>query len=422
MAMDVKRDPKILKRKKIRRIALAIVAGAVVIAISVAVGNLKPAAPTAPANTVWFGTVQRGPMVREVRGAGTLVPEDIRWVSSTVQGRIDRIVLLPGAQVEEGTVILELSNPDLKQSVNDAELAWKAAEAQLVNARAGMATTRMTQETAINNAKSQHEIAKADLEAQTKLKAEGIASELVVKRAQATLDAAVNTLKLAERALESTIETEKGQLAPQEANVSQQKARYDQLNRQLSELKVRSTMAGRLQQLGQQVEVGQQVGPGTQLARVSNPSRLKATIRISETQTTELAAGQLVDIDTRSGHVKGHVSRIDPASVGGTVGVDVTLDEPLPAGSRPDQSVDGTVELQRLVDVLFVEAPAIGQENSTIMLFKEVPGTNECIRTRVKLGRRSVRFVEVVEGLQVGDRVVLSDMQAYDAYDRIRVN
>jgi len=420
--MDVKRDPKILKRKKIRRIVLAAVGGAAVIAITFLVSGLKPAAPTAPANTVWFGTVQRGPMVREVRGAGQLVPEDIRWISGTVQGRIERIVLLPGAQVEVGTVILELSNPDLAASVNDAELAWKAAEAQLVNARAGMATTRMQQETAISNAKSQHEIAKADLEAQKSLASQGVASELVVKRAQATLDGAVNALKLAERALQSTVETEKGQLAPQEAAVSQQKARYDQLSRNLSELKVRSTMAGRLQQLGQTVEVGQQVGPGTQLARVSNPNKLKATIRISETQTTELAAGQLVDIDTRSGHVKGHVSRIDPASVGGTVGVDVTLDEPLPVGSRPDQSVDGTVELQRLVDVLFVEAPAIGQENAMITLFKEVPGTTECVRTKVKLGRRSVRFVEVVEGLQVGDRVVLSDMSAYDSYDRIRVN
>ena len=190
MAMDVKRDPKILKRKKIRRIVLAVVGGAAVIAITFVVSGLKPAAPTRPANTVWFGTVQRGPMVREVRGAGQLVPEDIRWISGTVQGRIERIVLLPGAQVEVGTVILELSNPDLAQSVNDAELAWKAAEAQLINARASMATTRMQQETAINDAKSQHEIAKADLEAQKKLFAKGIASDLVVKRAQATLDAA----------------------------------------------------------------------------------------------------------------------------------------------------------------------------------------------------------------------------------------
>jgi HlyD family secretion protein len=420
--MDVKRDPKILKRKKIRRIVLAALAGAGVIVISLIVSGLKPAAPTAPANTVWFGTVQRGPMVREVRGAGQLVPEDIRWVSSTVQGRIERIVLLPGAQVEVGTVILELSNPDLAASVNDAKLAWTAAEAQLVNARANLATSRLQQEVALTDAQTQRDLAKADLDAYRELLAGKVVSELEVKRREATLQGAQSRLEVATRQLESLKETEKGQLATQESTVSQQRARYDQLARNLSELQVRSTMAGRLQQLGQTVEVGQQVGPGTQLARVSNPNKLKAVIRISETQTTELMAGQLVDIDTRSGHVKGHVSRIDPASTGGTVGVDVTLDEPLPPGSRPDQSVDGTVELQRLTDVLFVEAPAIGQENSAIMLFKEVPGTNECIRTRVKLGRRSVRFVEVVEGLQLGDRVVLSDMSAYDAYDRIRVN
>jgi HlyD family secretion protein len=361
-------------------------------------------------------------MVREVRGAGQLVPEDIRWVSSTVQGRIERIVLLPGAQVEVGTVILELSNPDLAASVNDAKLAWTAAEAQLVNARANLATSRLQQEVALTDAQTQRDLAKADLDAYRELLAGKVVSELEVKRREATLQGAQSRLEVATRQLESLKETEKGQLATQESTVSQQRARYDQLARNLSELQVRSTMAGRLQQLGQTVEVGQQVGPGTQLARVSNPNKLKAVIRISETQTTELMAGQLVDIDTRSGHVKGHVSRIDPASTGGTVGVDVTLDEPLPPGSRPDQSVDGTVELQRLTDVLFVEAPAIGQENSAIMLFKEVPGTNECIRTRVKLGRRSVRFVEVVEGLQLGDRVVLSDMSAYDAYDRIRVN
>jgi HlyD family secretion protein len=184
---------------------------------------------------------------------------------------------------------------------------------------------------------------------------------------------------------------------------------------------VRSTMDGQLQQLGNNIEVGQQIGPGTQLARVSNPAKLMAVIRISETQTPELAFGQRVEVDTRNGKVKGHVRRIDPASTGGTVGVDVEIEDPLPPGARPDQSVDGTIELQRLTDVLFVESPAVGQENATITLFKDI-GNNECVRTKVRLGRRSVSYVEIVEGLQVGDRVVLSDMSQWDAYDKVRIN
>ena len=422
MAMDVKRDPKILKRKKIRRVVLATLGIAAVVAISVAVNQLEPASPTVPGNTVWFGTVKRGPMVREVRGAGTLVPEEIRWIPAMVQGRVEEIVLRPGAQVKRGTVILILTNPDLKQSVSDAELSWKAAEAQLGTARANIQTNRLQLEVAVSNAKSDVEIAKTELEAQEKLFKEGIQSELVVRQRKATYEAALNRLKVAERQFDSSLETEKSQLATQESQVSQAKALFEQRSRQLSDLYVRSDMDGQLQALGQNVEVGQQVGPGTQLARVSNPTKLMAQIRISETQVSELRVGQNVDIDTRNGHVKGHVSRVDPAAVGGTVGVDVTIEETLPPGARPDQSVDGTVELQRLVDVLFVENPAVGQENATIMLFKEVAGTNECVRTKVKLGRRSVQYVEVVEGLQVGDRVVLSDMSQYDAYDRVRVN
>jgi HlyD family secretion protein len=420
--MDVKRDPKILKRKKIRQYALLGVAAIAVAGITVWVSGLEPAAPSVPANTVWFGTVKRGPMVREVRGAGTLVPEDIRWISATVQGRIERIVLLPGAQVKPGTVILELSNPDLQARVNDAQLSWKSAEAGLINARANLSTTKANQEAAVKLAEMNYQLATSELEGQKALLKEGLTSELEVKRRENQVLAAKNGLDSANRQLASTIETESGQLAPQEAAVSQAKNNYETLARQLSELSVRSDMTGQLQTLGQNVEVGQQVGPGTQLARVSNPARLMAQIRISETQTPELMFGQLVTIDTRNGLVKGHVKRIDPSSVGGTVGVDVALDEALPQGARPDQSVDGVVELQRLADVLFVESPATGQENSTIMLFKEIPGTNECVKTRVKLGRRSVQFVEVVEGLQVGDRVVLSDMSTYDAHDRVRVN
>lgn len=417
--MDVKRDPAILKRKQRNRLIGGVIAVAAVIGLTVAVSQLQPAAPTVAASAVYSGTVKRGPMVREVRGAGTLVPEDIRWISTTATGKVERLVLRAGAEVKPGTVILELSNPDLKGQVSDAELAWKAANAQLENAKANQATSRMSQENAASEAQSAYLVAQSDLEANKILNAQGIVADQQIKVKQQTVDSARNRQELAKKQLQMLLETEKSQLAPQEAAVSSARARYDQLSRQLSDLSVRSNMSGLLQAVP--VEVGQQVNPGTNLARVSDPTRLKAEIRISETQTRDLAVGQLAKIDTRNGVVKGHVTRIDPASAGGTVGVDVVLDEPLPLGARPDQSVDGIVELQRLENVLFVESPTFGQENSTVMLFKFTTPT-EAERTAVKLGRRSVSFVEVIDGLKEGDRVILSDMQQYDGHQRLRIN
>jgi len=416
--MDVQRDPAILKRKKMRRVALAVVGGVFVIVASVLVAQLKPAAPTVAASAVYPGTVKRGQFTREVRGSGTLVPEEIRWITTTATGRVEARVLDPGANVKPGTVILKLSNPDLKQQVSDADFAVKAAVAQLENARSNLKTTRMSQEIAVANALGAYELAQSDLEANRQLFKEGLVAELQFKQKEAAVKVQKNSLDLARKQLESAIETEKSQLAPQEAAVSQARARYDQLARQLDGLNVTSDMSGRLQVVS--VEVGQQVGPGTNLARVSDPSRLKAQIRISETQTRDLAVGQKAKIDTRSGIIKGHVTNIDPASQGGTVGVDVTLDEALPQGARPDQSVDGVIELERLENVLYVESPTFGQENSTISLFKMV-GDAEAVRVPVKLGRRSVQYVEVLSGLNEGDRVILSDMSAYDNSDRVRL-
>jgi HlyD family secretion protein len=419
MAMDVKRDPAILKRKQRNRLIGGVIAVAAVIGLTVAVSQLQPAAPTVAGSAVYSGTVKRGPMVREVRGAGTLVPEDIRWISTTATGKVEKLVLRAGAKVTPGTVILELSNPDLKQQVSDAELAWKAAVAQLENARSNQATSRMSQESAASDAQGAYLVAQSDLEANKILNAQGIVADQQIKVKQQTVDSAKNRLELAKKQLQVLLDTEKSQLAPQEAAVSSARARYDQLSRQLADLSVRSNMSGLLQAVP--VEVGQQVGPGTNLARVSDPTRLKAEVRISETQTRDLAIGQLAKIDTRNGVIKGHVTRIDPASAGGTVGVDVTLDEALPLGARPDQSVDGVIELQRLENVLFVESPTFGQENSTVMLFK-FTSPSEAERTAVKLGRRSVSFVEVIDGLKEGDRVILSDMQQYDGHSRLRIN
>jgi len=417
--MDVQRDPAILKRKKTRRMVLGAVGVIVLIAGSWQVAQLKPAAPTVASSSVYFGVVKRGPMVREVRGAGTLVPEDIRWITTTASGRVAFFFFYPGEAVQPVTVILQLTNPDLKQQVGDADLAVKAAVAQHENARSNLQTTKMQQEMAVANAQGAYDLAVIDLEANKDLASKGLVSDMQVKTKESNVKVQKNSLELAKKQLEVAKQNEATQLAPQEATVSQARARFDQLSRQLADLTVRSDMSGSLQVVG--VEVGQQVGPNVNLARVSDPKRLKAQVRVSETQTRDLAIGQKAKIDTRNGFVKGHVSRIDPASTGGTVGVDVTIDEPLPPGARPDQSVDGIIELERLENVLFVESPTFGQEGGTITLFKVTPD-NEAVRTPVKLGRRSVQFVEVLEGLKEGDRVILSDMSAYDNNDRVRLN
>jgi HlyD family secretion protein len=416
--MDLKRDPAILRRKKIRR---GIVLGAAVvgiIAISVAVSRLEPAAPGVERATIWPDTVKRGSFNREVRGAGLLKPEEIRWIPAMASGRVERIVLRPGAEVETGTVIIELSNPDLEQQVRNAELNWRAAEAQLADRKSSLDTTLLQLQLAVSDAESSLQLAESDLEANKSLAAQGLVAELLIKQKEASVNQARNRLELNRKQLANAEANHRAQLAPAEANVSQANAEFDRLVRQREDLRVKSTMSGQLQLV--QAEVGAQVGIGTNLARVSDPTRLKAEIRISETQMAGLTIGLPAAVDTRNGIVPGHVSRTDPASEGGTVGVDITLDGPLPPGARPDLSVDGTIELERLTNVLYVQSPAFGQEHSTISLFKILPD-GHAIRTPVKLGRRSVQFVEIVDGLQEGDQVILSDMSQYDGFDRVRV-
>jgi HlyD family secretion protein len=419
--MDLQRDPAILKRKKRNRMLAAIGVGLGVIALTVAVSRLEPASPTvADADSVlYFGTVRRGPFTREVRGAGTLVPEEIRWITATTSGRVDRIVLHPGAEVRPGTVILQLSNPDLEQDVRNAKMAWQTELADLANQKVSLANARLTLEANIADYESSYKVALADLQMNQSLAEGGLVSRQQLLQKEAVVNQAQNRLELARKQLTSAVATAESQLAPYEAAVNQAKAEADRLSRQLDDLQVKSTMSGLLQLV--QVEVGASVAAGAQLARVSDPTRLKAVVRISETQTPDLSIGLPADIDTRNGHVKGRVSRIDPASSQGTVGVDVTLEGPLPAGARPDLGIDGTIQIEHVPDLLHVESPAFGQEYSTISLFKVLP-TREAIRTPVKIGRRSVQFVEVVDGLREGDRVILSDMSQYDGFDKIRLN
>jgi HlyD family secretion protein len=434
MAMDVKRDPAILRKKKIRRTIVWSLVGVAVIVVSAAVMRLKPAAPSVAFNTLYFGVVKRGPMVREVRGAGQLVPEEIRWITATTSGRVGKIVLKPGAQVKPGTVIVELTNPDLEMQVANAKVQLKSAEAQLANATSNLEQAISAQSNQVANGESQYLVAKAKLDADKQLKDQGIVSPLQVQSDEATAQQAKGQWTLAQQTLDSMKKNQESTLAPQKASVDLAKANFDQVARQLDDLHVKSPMSGQLQLLAPNIEEGAQVGGGANVARVSDPTRLKAQIRISETQTKDLAIGQKAAVDTRNGIVKGHVSRIDPASSGGTVGVDVTIDEPLPPAARPDLSVDGTIELQRLENILFVEHPTSATENSTVGLFKVLPNSgegsigpqqeagHEAVQTSVKFGLSSVQYIEVRDGLREGDHVILGDMSQYDGYTRIKIS
>ena len=415
--VDIAR-PSQARKKKIRRILYISLAVIVVGGISFVVSKLKPATPTVDRAVVWIDSVKRGDIPRQVRGSGTLVPEDIRWVNTQTSGRVERIVLRPGAQVTPDTIILELSNPELKQTVQDAQLAYQSAQAAFANRKAELQSALLSQEAGTASIETNYKQADLDLQANEVLYTEKLISELTLKQKRGLAAELKNRLALEQRRLAITREGLNSQLAPQAADVNQRKATWELRRRQLGDLNVRAGMTGILQQVP--IERGQQIGPGTNLARVANPSNLKAELRIAETQTKDIRIGQFAEVDTRNGVVKGHVSRIDPAAQGGTVGVDVVMDGPLPPGARPDQSVDGTVLLERLVNVVFVGRPAFGQENSTVTIFK-VQANGEAHATKVKLGRASVNVIEILEGLQPGDQVILSDMSQFDAFDRVQL-
>ncbi len=415
--VDIAR-PSQAKKKRIRRILYISVAVIVVAGISLGVSRLKPAAPTVDRAVVWIDSVKRGDMLRQVRGSGTLVPEDIRWIPAQTQGRVERIVLRPGAQVTPDTVILELTNPELEQSVRDAQLAYQSAQAAFQNRKAELQSALLSQEANTANIETQYKQSVLDLEANEELLKGGLVSELQVKQKRGLAADLKNRLEVEQRRLAITREGLTSQLAPQEADVNQRKAQWELRRHQLDDLKVKAGMSGTLTAMP--VERGQQVGPGTNLARVANPSNLKAELRIAETQTKDIHIGQYAEVDTRNGIVKGHVSRIDPSATGGTVGVDVIMDGPLPAGARPDLSVDGTIQLEKLTNIVYVGRPAFGQEQSTVTIFKVQPN-GEAIATKVKLGRASVNTIEVVEGLNPGDQVILSDMSQFDAFDRVQL-
>src|SRR5688572_8859338 len=415
--MDIAR-PDSLKRKRTRQLTYGGTVLVVVLLMGVGVARLKPAAPAVERATLWIDTVQRGPMVRQVRGSGTLVPEDLRWIPAATSGRVERIIVQPGSEVTTSTIVLELSNPALEQELQDAQLKVKSAEASLANLRVQLETEQLQRDASTSIIEADYRKAALQAEVNQQLASKQLVSALTLQQSQLDEKLLASRYAIAKQQLAKGIESMQARTAAEQSSVDQFRALMRLKERQVDELNVRAGLAGVLQIVP--VEVGQQVAPGTNLARVANPSRLKAELKIAETQAKDIQIGQPVSIDTRNGLVDGKVARIDPSVQNGTVTVDVTIDGALPKGSRPDLTVDGTIELERLTDVLFVGRPALGQEQSTVGVFKVEPdGTAS--RTQAKIGRMSVDKVELVSGLNAGDQVVLSDMSAWDAYDRVRL-
>src|SRR5467141_1143058 len=416
--MDIQR-PSNAREKKIRRIVYGTVALVLLVGVTYGLSKLKPAAPTVDRATIWPDEVKRGPMVREVRGLGTLVPEDIRWIPAQTDSRVERWVLRPGAIVKPSSIIMELSDPILQRDALDAEFLLKGAEADLANLRVQVNSELMNQKANEAAVRSDYEQARLQHDVDEKLYKEGIGSDHIRNLSKVKEEQLAIRVQLESERTRITADSSQARLAAQQAKVDQQKALYQLKKSQLEALHVRAGIDGVLQLVP--VDVGQRVTPGTNLARVADPKKLKAEIKIAETQAKDVAPGQKATIDTRNGVVTGHVSRIDPSVQNGTVTVDVTITDPLPQGARPDLSVDGTVELENLKDVLFVGRPVHGQADSTIGIFKIVEDGSEAVRVNVKLGRSSVNTIEVVQGLKVGDKVILSDMSAWDNFDRIRL-
>jgi HlyD family secretion protein len=381
--------------------------------------RLKPAAPSVDRAVVWVDTVKRGPMLRQVRGLGTLVPEDIRWIAATTDGRVEKIVLRPGAKVQPDSVILELSNPELQQTTFDAGWQRKGAEADLNNLKAQLETELLNQRAAAATVESDYKQAKLTNETNEELYKSGLTSELILKQSQVRAQELATRNQIEQDRVASYERSAKARVAAAEATVERFRALEHLRQSQLDALKLRAGVSGILQLVV--VEEGQRFTAGTNLARVADPARLKAQVRIAETQAKDIVIGQLGSIDTRNGIVEGHVARIDPSVVNGTVTVDVTFTGELPQGARPDLTVDGTIEIERLTDVVYVGRPAFGQEKSTVGLFKLTEGGQEAVRVQVKLGRSSVNTIEILDGLKPGDQVILSDMSAQDQFDRIRL-
>jgi HlyD family secretion protein len=417
--MDIQR-PSQAKAKLKKRLLIGAGVAAALVGITVALARLKPAVPNVDRSLVWVETVKRGPMIRQVHGPGTLVPVDIRWIAARTQGRVERIVLLPGATVDPDSVIMVLSNPDVTQAAVDTASQLKAGEAELSNLRVTVQRDVLQSESEAATAKAQYEQARLQAEVDEQLFKDGLVAELELKKSKVNAEQADTLNSIAQKRFSFAKDSVVPQLAVKQAEVDRLRDQARLKQAEAEALSVRAGMRGILQVVP--VEVGAQVQPGTNLCRVADPTRLKAEIQVAETQAKDVLIGQSAQIDTRNGTVDGKVSRVAPSVQNGTVTVEVALAGELPKGARPDLSVDGVVELEHLDDVVYVGRPAFGQENSTTGIFVLDSDGVYATRMQVQLGRSSVNTIEIVKGLQPGDRVILSDMSQWDSHDRVRLN
>lgn len=416
--MDIPR-PHAKSRRRTRQLAMGGGAALFILATTMGVSRLKPAAPSVSRSAIVVDTVKRGPMVRQVHGLGTLVPEEIRWIPAATDGRVERIVVQPGTRVEADTVLIELSNPEVELRAVETQSQLRAAEAAYNELRVRLESQRLDQQAAAARVEAEHQQARLRADADDELARSGLVADMNRKISRSTADELGNRVGIEHKRLAIAREAIAAQLQVQAAEVDQRRAIARLRRGELLGLKVRPGLAGVLQQIS--VEVGQQVTPGTNLARVAQPERLKAVIRVPETQARDLQLGQPASVDTRNGVVEGRVARIDPGAQNGTVTVDIALSGALPRGARPDLTVDGTIDLDRLADVVYVGRPAQGQPESAFSLFRLEPDGSHAVRVPVKLGRASVTAIEVLEGLAPGDQVILSDASAWDKVDRIRI-
>jgi HlyD family secretion protein len=406
------------KRKRIRRIIIGILGLVVVSFATVALVRLKPADPLVDKATVWIDTVKRGTMLRDVRGQGTLVSEDLRWIPAVTTGRVERILLRAGTAVRRDSTILQLSNPSLEQELEEARLKVQAAESSFASLSVQLDDGELQQRSSA--AAIEADFTKGSLQAEVneQLAARHLLSDLLLKQSRADAQQLAIRNDIAHQQLAHIAESKRARLAEAQSGIDQARALMVLKQREVDALQVRAGVDGILQIVP--VDVGQQVTVGTNLARVVNPLRLDAAIKIPETQAKDVRIGQPATVDTHNEVIKGRVIRVDPSVLNGTVTVDVALEGPLPAGARPDLSVDGTIELERLDNVLFVGRPAVGEEHSSAALFK-VALDGRASRVKIAFGKGSVNSLEVLSGVGPGDQVVLSDMSAWNDVDRVHI-
>lgn len=417
--MDIKRSSKSKLKKRVRTGALIVLGLAAIGGITYGLAKMKPAAPTLDRSTAVIDTVKRGPMIREVHGNGTLVPQVTRWIPAPADGRVEKILVQAGVEVSAGTVIVELSNPQMEQQALDAEFQVKTAQAEAENLRVRLESDGMTQQSQIASINAEYSQAKLQLDSDEALAKQGLVADLPLKVSRVHVEDLANRLKVEQQRLAIAGKSTKAQLNAQQSRVEQLRALAKLKKDQVDALKVRAGTNGVLQQVS--VQEGQQVTPGLNIARIADPASLKAELKIPETQIKDVKLGQKAIVDTRNGVIEGQVARIDPAAREGTFTVDITFTGALPSSARPDLSVDGTVELERLANVLYVGRPAFGQGQQTVGMFRLSADGQEATRTQVGLGRSSVSTIEIVSGLREGDQVIISDTSTVDQYNVIRL-